>query len=271
MKRKPIKIKYRQPPVVLRSNFNPARSFRVVKALKFLVLLGLLTVAAFWGYKSIYYFVFDSGIFTINKIDIKGLENITKSEIMALVPFRVGDNMFKVWLSTVENGLEKNRPELKDVSISRRWKAIKISLEERKPIAYFVVNNQKIGIDSENKPFSLRGHWASDTEMKLPLVLTDDASGREKIIEFIAMVRAENEDIYKKIEYLNVEPIDSIVLKLRNGYKIIWGPADKNALKRKLNKLFQVQKDSEKRFIKIDYINISYFDDGRIVVKPLKQ
>jgi len=42
-------------------------------------------------------------------------------------------------------------------------------------------------------------------------------------------------------------------------------------LKKKLNKLFEIQEDSKNVLLKIEYINLSYFDDGRIVIKPLKQ
>ena len=255
----------------MRSKFKPSRPLPIGNIIKFLFIAGVIVGVSFWGYRAANNFLFKSDIFTINRIDIYGLENITKSEILALVPFRPGDNMFKVWLSTVEKSLEKNRPELKNVSISRRWKAIRISLEERKPLGFLVVNNQKLGLDHDNKPFALRGHWASEPETKLPLILAQDVPSREQIIEFIESLRKTDEGLYKKLEFLNVEALDSIVLKIRGGYKVILGPLEKNTLKKKLNKLFQIQEDSEKRFLKIEYINLSYFDDGRIVVKPLKQ
>jgi cell division septal protein FtsQ len=231
----------------------------------------LIAGAGFWAYRSLNDFISRSEAFKISKIEICGLENITKSEIAALLPFRVGDNTFKVWLSAAEKDLERSRPELKKIRISRGWKSINVTLEERKPSAYVVINNQKLGVDADNKPFPLRGSWAEGTELKIPLILCDDEQKRGKALDFIKMIRPVDESTYKKIESLNVESFDSVIVKLRDGYKIFWGAPEKNIFKIKLKKLFEIQEDSQKRFVKIEYINLNYFSDGRIVVKPLKQ
>jgi len=223
MRRKPIKIKYRHKPVILRSKFKQGRPLEIGKIIKFLFIAGVLAGVSFWGYMAADNFIFKSDIFTINRIDIYGLENITKSEIMALVPFRPGDNMFNIWLSTVEKSLEKNRPELKNVSISRRWKAIRISLKNANLWLFWWSTIRRWAWTMIINPLLCAGIGRTNLKpsSRLSLLMILPQGKGSSSLSRICAWRMKT--CTKSLSFLNVESLDSIVLKLRNGTKSYGG------------------------------------------------
>ncbi|MBN1621923.1 MAG: FtsQ-type POTRA domain-containing protein [Endomicrobiales bacterium] len=265
IRKRKFKVRPRSHPVMLRSKFKRERTFKIRKLFTAVVFLAVLSALGWAGYKSISYFVFDTGYFDIKKIEIKGLKDVTQSEIMALLPFRLGDNLFKVWISVTEKNLRECKPELKKVDIKRKWQRLLIKLEERKPIACLNVENRKFGIDEDNIPFPLRGVWAG---AELPEIVAKDTSEREDILDFIELLLSESKDFYDSISRFYIEPGNNIVFVLKNDTKVYWGPAKKSKLKPKIEKLLQVKEEAKKKFAGIEYINMNYFDDGRIVVKP---
>jgi cell division protein FtsQ len=176
--------------------------------------------------------------------------------------------MLKVWLSPVEKNLRKSKPELKNINISRGWKKVKIEFEEREPIAVVKVKDRLCGVDKDNIPFPLRGKWILDSSEKLPRINVDDTAFRQDVLDFIGTVKLKAEKLYDNISCVYTEPSDTVVFVQRNETKILWGTPNKSGFNDKLGKLYMIQADAAKRFSGLEYINLCYFDDGRIIVKP---
>jgi cell division septal protein FtsQ len=269
-RRPKIKIKSRYRPVVLRSNLRRERDYKIKNLFKLLFVLVLFAGIVFGAYKGAYHFVFDSGYFEIRNIEIKGLKNVTESEILALLPFRAGDNMCTFWSSIAENDVLNSKPELKDVCITRKWHRVSVEIAEREPLAYTVVNSVKLGVDNDNRPFALRGGWIKAVgQAALPEIVAANDADRKLVIDFIQLMKIQAGELLSGVSSIHVEPIDNLVLVMKDGKKIFWGEPAEKKLQPKMKMLNRIIEDSKKRFSGLEYINLYYFDDGRVLVKPV--
>lgn len=267
-----MKIKRRFKPVkrknvTLRYKFKYERRQKAYKFGQFFAVTALAALTLFFGYKGISNFLFCSECFKIKSVEIRGGKNISESEIEALVPFRKGDNIFKANVSATEENLRQCKPELKRLDVSRVWQGIVVSFEEREPVAFIKSGGERLGIDHENKPFPLRGQFARKT---LPEIVAKDATGRAEVLAFMKAFAAKAKDIYPQIVRLYPEPVNCVVFELADGLKVFWGGCEEEMIGRKLEKLNQVVFDANERFKAIEYVNMCYYDDGRIIVKPKK-
>jgi hypothetical protein len=56
---------------------------------------------------------------------------------------------------------------------------------------------------------------------------------------------------------------------MKDGKEIFWGEPAEKKLQPKMKMLNRIIEDSKKRFSGLEYINLYYFDDGRVLVKPV--
>ena len=264
-KRKPVV--YRRKNVVTRYKFKYERRQKVYKFGQF---IGSVAIAGFlilFGYRVIGGFLFRSDLFAIDKVEIRGGKNISSSEIAALIPFRTGDNLFKAPVSDTEENLRQCKPELKKLVVYRTWKGVVVKFEERVPVAFVRLGDERQGLDYENKPFPLRGMYARQT---LPEILAKDDQSRAQVLDFIKAFSVKAKDIYPKIVKFYPEAGNCVTFELEDGLKINWGSCEEEKMKPKLIKLAQVLFDAKERFQAVDYINLCFYEDGRIIVKPRK-
>lgn len=262
--RRPIR---RLRRVVLRSKFRFERRRKVKQFTKYVFVLGLVLTVSWWSWKSVYGFLLNFDGFKIKDIEISRTKNISRSEIIALLPFQVGDNIFKLWLFDTEKKFRELKPELKDIKVTRHWQKITIKFDERTPMACINLNGQKLGVDEENKVFPLRGNWLKQF---LPEIIAENAAERKDVLEFAKMFKDEGTEFFACISRLYPEPVNNVVIELKDRLKIYWGTSDRNKIKKKLERIDQVLKDAGSRFAGLEYVDLSYFEDGRILVKPLK-
>lgn len=249
----------------MRSKFKMERRKRAFKAGKILFALAILCGGGWYGWRAASGFFLGSDNFTIKKIEVRGNKNVSESEIIALLPFREGDNIFKVWLSEARKNLASCKPELKKISLGRRWQKIVVDLTERVPVACVTLEGQRLGLDDDNLPFPLRGQYYRE---QLPEVTSTVPAERAEALRFIKAFAPAARNVYDGLAGLYVEPFNTIVLDMRDGTRIYWGPLEKDKLRPKLERLAQILEDSKSRFTGLEYVNLNYFDDGRIIVKP---
>ena len=265
MKYKPKRRSIRYPrTVILRSKFKQERNHQWAKRAMVMVLVAGLCLGGWWTYRTVSHFIFCSDCFVIRSIVVRGGKNVTQSEIRALLPFRVGDNLFAVQLGAAENNIRQCKPELKTIHISRRWKSVIVTMTERVPLAVTTIDGQRLGLDEDNIVFPLRGHL---DQVPLPEISSAAPDMRIEMIQFIKALSREAQDISPKIQWVSLEAND-LVLGLSGGTKILWGPMDPVTFTGKLRRIRQVFADGTTRFHALEYVNVSYYDDGRILVKP---
>ena len=263
---------------------RPLRRFKVVKLRSKIkserrrkmgrLFLGLAVICAcigggWWVWNAAGNFLSRSDLFKISAIDVRGCKNVTRSELVAMLPVREGDSIFSFRRAHTENALRRCKPELKRLNVRRGWKKIVISIDERIPVACTFIGGKRMGIDNDNAPFPLRGQWVKAV---LPEVSATDASERSEVLRFIREFAPAAKSLFPRVERFTMESLNDIVMELTDGSKIFWGPVEKNKIKAKLERLEQVFDDAGSRFSGLEYVNLCYFDSGRILVRPaLKQ
>jgi cell division septal protein FtsQ len=251
--------------VVTRSKFRFERRKNATRFTLYLAVVAMLGTGAWWTYKAVTNFLYTSEHFRISRIEVKGLKNMAQAEITPLLAFKQGDNMFRADLSAAEKAIEKYKPELKKASVSRGWQKIVVRLEERSPVASVALDGQLFGVDQDNKPFPLRGSW---TKAPLPEIKCQAEPDRRKVLDFVREFAPKAGEIFPQVLRFYLEPMNRIVFDFKDGSRILWGPAETAKLGAKLARLTQVLEESKARFASFEYVNMSFFDDGRIIVKP---
>ena len=244
--------------------------FRNIIILIFVVCLAFSSV---YAYNHLMTYLCSLERFFIENIEVTGCNNVTESEIINTIPFKVGNSSFEVNLGQLEKNLMETKPELKDVSAHRRnWfgkgKKIKIvvSLTERLPEVFIYNKENKEGLDFDNKPFNLRGNMSM---MKIPFLLYDSEQDRENLLNFYKNIKVYFFDIVPEIKEIKYGELDDVVITMNNGTNIYWGYPKKSKIKEKAEKFFIISKDLANKKQNIDYIDLSFLDENKdkIIVK----
>ena len=259
---------YRRP-VRLRSK---VKSERARQASTFLTWAVLIAVAAFglrWGYIKVNHFLCSSDVFNIRSIEIRGCKNVAQSEISTLLPFRTGDNLCGLRPAEAEKNIQQCKPELKAIDISRGWKKVTVTIRERTPSGFVSVYGERQGIDSDNTLFPLRGEWL---KAPLPEISAETEADRREVLNFMSDFAPIDGKFFAGIGHFSLEPVNSIIFDINGGPRVYWGRLESDKLKAKLGKLTQVLSDASTRYTGgLAYVNLSYFDDGRVLVMPTLQ
>jgi len=244
--------------------------FRKIVALVFVVCLAFSSV---YAYNHLMTYLCSLERFFIDSIEITGCNNITQSEIVNTIPFKVGNSCFEVNLGQLEKDLIKNKPELKKVSAHRRnWfgkgKKIKIevSLTERLPEVFIYNNENKEGLDFDNKPFNLRGNMSV---MQIPFLLYDTEQDREDLLSFYKSFKVYFSDLISQIKDIKYGEMEDVVITLNDETKIYWGYSKKSKIKEKAEKFFAISRDLADKKQSMEYIDLSFLDENKdkIIVK----
>jgi len=260
--RRPVR---RYSAVVLRSKLKSERNQKMGKVLAYAGSLAAVFCAVYISWNALAGFFSTSERFNLREIKILGAKNVSKSEIAALLPFRQGDNLFDIWVSEAERNLSQCKPELENISVRRGWQKVTVSFDERVPIAYVFIDGEKLGVDVKNKIFPLRGGF---TKKSLPKIACSDAEQRMAVIKFIVQYKSLAKDSFKDTVGVGIEQDGCIYFDLAEGPRVMWGVPDRDILKEKYGKLKYVLEDSKAKFSRLEYVNLNFFEQGRIIIKP---
>lgn len=200
--------------------------------------------------------------FFIDTIEVTGCKNVTESEIINLVPFDVGQSSFEVNLGRLEKDLKESKPELKNVFAHRtnNFKKIVISLTERVPEVFVSIDNEKKGLDFDNKPFNLKGDMAN---MKIPTIIFNDDEEKLFLLNFYKQIKNHISDIIPEITEIKYSKLDDIILTMNNKTSIYWGLDDKKKNGKKATRLQQVVKDLNNKNKYARSIDLSFIDNNK--------
>ena len=161
-------------------------------------------------------------------------------------------------LNLVEDLLISN-PMVANADIFRTPQGIlNVKLEERKPIARIINDNEKFYIDN----FGFRVPISKSYSARVPIFYGQAKKNLEDLVKFIKLITT---DSFAKVEIIDIRNLkNNYVLGLRSfPFKIIWGKNSKN--KQKIKKLkFLYSYLSNKDFLKIEKVNLSF--DKQIVL-----
>jgi cell division protein FtsQ len=267
-KRKKSYLKKRKKQFKLRSFVyaSDKSKTKIPKAVFNLIFFGVLVWLVCFAIMRFYNYTSTSEKFIIKDIEIVGGKNVTKTEIRELLPFKAGDNIIKVNLSQARDEIKALKPELKNIKISRQWQKVYIKLYEREPEAFVQENGVTAGIDFENTPFPLRGYMS---ESLVPELAYKTLDGRAFLIKFVkALKTAGAKDFLTRAQTISLGSSEGVTITMRDGTMVFWGDVDFSLVARKFKKAKEVYKKAISSYGAIDYIDMSFYDDGRALVKP---
>jgi len=203
----------------------------------------------------------------IKDIEVSASGNITKAEIKALLPFKEGDSTVKVNLRSAREQIKSVKPELKSLSIRRGWHKVKIKAQERTPEAFVKQSNSLMGIDSDLQVFHIRGFMIS---IKAPLITYKDEKEKEEILQFIKAVKSFDNNFFDAVASLNLSASKDFVFTTNESVIVYWGEFNIKNLNEKIADFKKVFANAKSRNDKIEYINMTLYDLGRVIVKAQK-
>lgn len=255
-----------------RDSFDFFKFFKkILKKVFVLCLLVCAVILIFRAYNYAKTYLCEDERFFVEDIEVVGCNNLTETEIKNLVPFKIGDNMLMICLSDTKKQLQEQKPELKNISLTRNWKEKKIliSLEERTPEVFIFKGESKIGLDFDDKPFSLRGNMF---DMSIPVLTYSDKQERVLLLNFFKQFKKYMADYIPDIKEIKHGEVEDIILKM-NDKTICWGQIQYKKIEEKAEKLKKVLNDLNGRGIKAEYIDLSLIDNNkeRIIVKAIPE
>ena len=248
-----------------RYSYSSKKGRKLGKAAVYLILIALACFLVYLGGRKLVDLAYAAESMAIKDIEVVGCKNVTKTEIKALLPFKIGDNLLKIDLAEAENEIKKVKPELRDISINRRWQKVRVKLFERTPEAFVFSGKELYGIDFEDRPFPLRGFMSG---MKIPKILYKTEEDRAELLKFIKRFKPVCDDFLDNIEEVKFSNTNDIIFVTYDGTVIYWGDERPEYLSHKYDKFKKIYVDAMSKHKKIDYIDMTFYDLGRAVVKP---
>jgi len=228
-------------------------------------LLLLIVLGAIFGFIKLKHFIYTYDKFAIENIEVVGCKNVTESEIKELIPFKPGANIFEVGLCKLEKEIKEQKPELKKIKISRRWKKILVKLYEREPEVFIKQGDKLVGLDFDNVSFDLRGNMFN---MKVPVLEFSTDEERKHLLDFVYYLKPYAPDFISRITKIKYGEFEDIVLETDNNIKIFWGEQNKFDVENKAGKMKFVFFDGIKRFNdKIKYIDLNFLEKNKVIIK----
>lgn len=254
------------------SSFKKIFSF-TFRLLKPVLILGTIFVVIFYAFKFTSSKIYASDMLLIENIEVNGCKNVVATEIKELVYFKVGDKLLRINLSRAQKEIQKEKPELKMISMSRSWKnkSVSIELVERKPEVFIYQNKNLFGLDFDNMPFPLIGNMV-DTQV--PILKYKTVPERTELLNFIKISKPYMDSFFSQIKEIYLEEItNDVVFITREGAKIFFGQIKKNDIENKIKKMLQILNDSNKRFDGLEYVDLTFLDlsKNKVIVKSIQK
>ncbi|MCW2752465.1 MAG: hypothetical protein JWR83_3575 [Aeromicrobium sp.] len=181
--------------------------------------------------------VWFSSFLAVRTVAVDGETTLKTSQILAAAHVRTGQPLARVNTAAIEARVA-SMGRIEDVSVSRSWPhTIRITVLERKPIAYATIDGEiravdRFGIDFRTYASPPKG--LMDVRIDVP-----DSRQRQQTLAAIAavvsLIDTKDPGLRKQVQNISASSRDSIVLNLTKGRTVSWGSG--GSLTRKLTVL----------------------------------
>lgn len=243
-----------------RRNNTILKTGKVLAILKVIVILVLVIFLVSCVYK---YFS-SSSTYKLKKIEIKGLNRLTREKVIAISGLKLGQNIFSINIKNTKNVL-KNIRQIDNIELERNYPdTILITVNERVPVAQLITDasgNATKLVDENGVIFS--GEMA-----ELPkIVRTADERALKCIARFLPEIKKADSGFYGNIATICASSPDDIILNVY-GIDIRWGKAD-DKLKEKVTDLKSVLTHMAEMKKKCSSIDIRFWEKDKrdVIVK----
>lgn len=246
---------------------------KIGRIIKRIFYTGIIAAILFVVFTGVRFWIANSDIFYVSKIEVSGTKVLSIKEIEDLVTIAPGSKIFDVDLDSISAKVHRN-PFILKSAIGRKYPStIKIEIKERIPAAY-VVLEKVYYTDMESVLLPKRLGTVNYTD--LPIITgvriknpvmgkNPESADLDKTLEFLKTVNSNLPELYENISevHLNKDGGISIILS-GSGLKIECGE-NKFELKLARLKYFMEYKSQEGELKNLVYINLNY--DDMIVIK----
>lgn len=183
-------------------------------------LLGLCTAVVVVGFGV--WLLWFSSILTAKNVTVTGTGYLSADEIRSAADISSSEQLMRLDVGDVRNRVAALAP-VESVAVRRVWPdRVRIDVDERDPVAVVEIAGQVRGIDAEGVVF--RSYPSKPRN--LPLVQAGSGARDEAITESAQVVSAIPAGVASRIDHVEVETVDQIILVLRDGRTVTWGSAE---------------------------------------------
>ncbi|HET6700080.1 MAG TPA: FtsQ-type POTRA domain-containing protein [Nocardioidaceae bacterium] len=189
------------------------------RVLSVLVVLALVCGAA--------WLVLASSVLAVHTVQVVGNQSLDPRAVRRAAQVPIGDPLARVDLEAIAARVEQ-LPEVDRVDVTRAWPdSVRVRVDERVPVAVVRQNGKLRGLDAEGVVFRT---FLSAPE-RLPVIHVGTRTGADALAEGAAVVGALPESVAARVDFVTVESIDRISLRLHDGRTVVWGSADDSGAK----------------------------------------
>ena len=192
-------------------------------SLRYVIALLLVIVLLATG---IWLFFF-SAVLQVKKVDVSGVEQLSKQSVRRIADVPLGDQLALVDLERVSRRVG-SMAEVKAVDVTRAWPdSVQIAVTERTAVAVVELAGRIRGLDADGVVF--RDYRKVPPGM--PRVRPAASAGSDALKEAATIVAALPADLVKRVDHVEVETVDQVTLVLRDGRRVMWGSAEDSVQK----------------------------------------
>ena len=174
--------------------------------------------------------VFFSSALAVNGVQVTGTESLDPRVVRRAAQVPLGGPLATVDLGSISERV-RGLPAVKGVDVSRSWPdQVRIAVVERQAVAVVQQGGVLRGLDEDGVLF--RRFPSRPTS--LPLVHTGSRTRTDALAEAAGVGASLPPALSARVDYLEVQTVDKISLKLRNGKTVLWGSAEDSADKAKV-------------------------------------
>lgn len=184
--------------------------------------------------------VFFSSVLAVADVSVEGYEVLEPTEVRRVAAVPTGEPLATANLDAIAARIEA-LAVIKSVDVSRAWPdGVRIDISEREAVAVVERDGAVRGVDAEGVLF----RTYPTTPKGLPVVQIDADTETDALAEAATVVGVLPPTLATRVDFVEVETVDTISLSLRNGSTVFWGSADDSTNKAKVIAVLLKQKAS---------------------------
>ncbi|MCL2760032.1 MAG: FtsQ-type POTRA domain-containing protein [Desulfuromonadales bacterium] len=255
------RFKKKREPIDFRGFFK-----KVVRLWRFVVIVSLVAVILYQAYG----FIGHRAFFKVDKINISGLERLSKDEVQQMASVKQGDDLLKLNISKIGEQLSKN-PWIANVKVQRNLPdSVSISIVERKPVAivsmgylYYMDSNGDVFKplqEGDNLDFPVVTGLSEDDFIKDPSGAKETLAG---VLELLKDMRQSGSQVLMSdISEIHYDKgYGYTMFTLSNGLPIRVGMDD---FGNKIQRFCKIYNELQLQLSNLQYVDLDYAD--RIVI-----
>ncbi len=189
------------------------------------ILVAVLVVGAvgFAGY-GLYF----SPWLRVQGAEVSGTSQLSEAEVLAAANLPIDDPLVRIDLRDIEASIEGKLTAVKSVDASRQWPHdIRIEIEEWRPLAVVVEGPSFTFLAEGGDTFTFQ-QMPKRPPAALPQVRVGSRADRLALAEAAAVVASLDDAVTRRVDHIEVETADQILLELRDGREVVWGSAEQS-------------------------------------------